>query len=226
MSNVEAAVQAIKDKDAEGIRSLLSKEPGLPSAKTAQGVSVLTTAAYYGRGEIVDMLLANHPTLDIFEASAVGRTKRVEELAKAGADVEAKSPDGFTPLHLAAFFGNLGTVKALLKRGARVDPVSENDLGVRPLNSAVAGPHPEIVRVLLEHGADPNEPERTGFSPLHVAAENSDADSIRLLLGAGADPTRRSKDDRSPADLARERGRDDLVAMLSNQMNSDTSGRS
>ena len=211
---VEAAVQAIRDADTARLAELLERDPGLASAKSAEGLSVLTTAAYHGRVDIVALLLASEPELDIFEASTVGRTARVEALVHAGADIRSKSPDGFTPLHLAAFFGRTATVAALLERGALVDVVSENDLGVRPLNSAVAGGHSEIVRLLLEHGADPDAPERAGYAPLHAAAENGDLESTRLVLAAGADPSPAGPDGHTPADLARQKGHDAVAELL------------
>jgi ankyrin repeat protein len=214
MSDVDAAIQAIKDSDTGRIAKLLAQDPGLAGAKTSEGLSILTTAAYYGRADIVALLLASEPELDIFEASTVGRTARVEQLADAGADLGRKSPDGFTPLHLAAFFGHTATVGSLLRRSAPVDVVSENDLGVRPLNSAVAGGHSEIVRLLLEHGADPDAPERAGYAPLHAAAENGDVESTRLLLAAGADPSPAGPGGRSPSDLAREKGHDAVVDLI------------
>jgi uncharacterized protein len=215
MTDLDDAVQAIKDADVARIRKLLEGNPLLAAMRTSEGLSVLTTAAYYGREEIVRLLLATDPPLDIFEASTVGDTERVEELADAGADVDGKSPDGFTALHLAAFFGHIATARALLQRGAPVDVVSTNYLRVRPLNSAAAGQHVEIVRMLLERGADPDDPEGAGFTPLHAAAENGDIDSARLLLDAGADATRKAGDGRIPADFARARGHEDLVALLS-----------
>src|SRR5436309_3420660 len=54
----------------------------------------MTTAAYHGRTEILELLLTTGPELDIFEASTVGRTARVEALVDAGADIRSKSPDG------------------------------------------------------------------------------------------------------------------------------------
>jgi len=211
---VQAAVQAIRDADTARLAGLLDRHPGLASAKSTEGLSVLTTAAYHGRADIVALLLASEPELDIFEASTVARTERVAELADAGTDIRMKSPDGFTPLHLAAFFGQTATAAALLGRGAPADIVSENDLGVHPLNSAVAGGHSEIVRLLLEHGADPDAPDRAGYTPLHASAENDDLESTRLLIDAGADPTRADPDGRSPADFAREKGHDAVAELL------------
>ena len=214
MSQVAAAIDAIKRDDAEQMRALLCDDPSLAAARTADGLSVLTTAAYHGRKTIMELLLATGPHLDIFEASTVGRADRVRELLDEGASPATVSQDGFTPLHLAAFFGHPETVRLLLDRGAEVDPVSDNDLRVRPLNSAAAGGHGKVVALLLEHGAAVDGPEGAGFTPLHVAAENGDVESARLLLAAGANPERHTDDGRSAADMASARGHAGVLALL------------
>jgi len=60
------------------------------------------------------------------------------------------------------------------------------------------------VRLLLEHGADPNAAQDGGFTPLHSAAQNDDRASVEALLAAGADPSLVSDDGKRPADLAGE----------------------
>ena len=123
------------------------------------------------------------------------------------------SKDGFTGLHLAAFFGQEEAAELLLARGAEVNLVARNaNIHVTPLHSAAAGSHSGIVKLLLEHGADPNAAQDGGFTPLHSAANNDDRESAEALLEAGADPTLKTDDGRTPADLAGEQTRD-LVAL-------------
>jgi ankyrin repeat protein len=79
---------------------------------------------------------------------------------------------------------------------------------VTPLHSAAAGSHAEIVKLLLEHGADPNAAQDGGFTPLHSAAGNDDRESVEALLEAGADPSLANDEGKAPADLAGEETRE------------------
>jgi Ankyrin repeats (3 copies) len=103
-------------------------------------LSELLEAVYRGDHAHVGELLASDPQLDIFEAAAVGRTERVAELLDADSGlVSAWAEDGFTPLHLAAFFRHPDTARILVDRGALVDVVARNErIRVTPLQSAVA----------------------------------------------------------------------------------------
>ena len=123
--------------------------------------------------------------------------------------VTSWSNDGFTALHLAAFFGQEEAAELLVARGAEVNVVARNPtIVVTPLHSAAAGSHAGIVKLLLEHGADPNAAQDGGFTPLHSAAGNDDRDSAEALLEAGADPSLANDEGKLPADLAGEQTRD------------------
>jgi ankyrin repeat protein len=71
-------------------------------------------------------------------------------------DPAAWSGDGFTALHLAAFFGEAGAARVLLSSGADVHALSRNPLAVPPLQSAVAAGERELAQLLLEAGARPD----------------------------------------------------------------------
>jgi ankyrin repeat protein len=156
----------------------------------------------------VKELLAAGAELDVFEAAAVGRVDRVTDLLDADPGlVSSWSDDGFTPLHLAAFFRHPETARLLVDRGALVDVVARNDqLRVTPLQSAVAARQEETAALLLERGADPNAQQLGGFTPLHAAAQNGDEPLAELLLAHGADPAVAADDGRSAADFARDAG--------------------
>lgn len=164
--------------------------------------SNLLDALYRGDQEALDMALAAEPDLTIFEAAAVGRLERVHELLLLeGGFVDLWSPDGFTGLHLAAFFGHVDVAAELLKRGADVNAVSRNELGVQPINSAAAANHAEVVRLLLDHGADPSARDAAGFTPIHAAAQSGNDALYELLVEHGADQDAVTDDGRTVADF-------------------------
>jgi uncharacterized protein len=164
--------------------------------------SELLDALYKGDRETVDARLAEAPELTIFEAAAVGDAARVHQLLLLeGGFVDLWSPDGFTALHLASFFGHADIAGELLRRGADVNAVARNQLAVQPINSGAAGNHTEVVRVLLEHGADPNARDAAGFAPIHAAAHSGNGELFELLVAHGADQDAATADGRTVADL-------------------------
>lgn len=202
MPSVNELLQHIQAGDAAAVRTRLAAEPGLARQRDDDGVSPLMHAVYRGNREIVEAVRALYPTLDSFEAAALGETEAIF------GDPNVHSPDGFTPLHLAAFRGHAETVRALLERGADPEAMSRHRfVKVRPLHTAcaldVSVENPDVVRALLEHGADPNGRNgEGGATPLHNAAQSGSAELVRLLLEHGADRHARTDDGKTPADVA------------------------
>jgi uncharacterized protein len=154
--------------------------------------SELLQAVYRGDQARAEELLASDPELDVFEAAAVGRTQRLQELLDHdSALANAWAEDGFQPLGLASFFGRVDAVRLLLDRGAEVNSASRNELKVMPLHSAAATPDPtaryEIAKLLLEHGADPNARQQDDFTPLMAADHHGDERLRHLLVEHGAE---------------------------------------
>ncbi|MHB1242851.1 MAG: ankyrin repeat domain-containing protein [Gaiellaceae bacterium] len=162
MSRLFAAIDA-GDKDA--VTELVEARPELAAEPNEDGLSPVLYALSNGKGDLVEPLLDANPALDAFAAAAVGRTRGLEELLDAEPELaRAWSPDGFTALHLAAFFGQEDAARLLLERGADVHVVSRHEtIKVPPLQSAAAGGHPGIVELLLEHGADPSTADLEDF---------------------------------------------------------------
>ncbi|HUQ22341.1 MAG TPA: ankyrin repeat domain-containing protein [Gaiellaceae bacterium] len=205
-----SAFDLIDVGDSEALAAELEHDPDLAGKRNPDGLSPVLYALYNGKRELVEPILDANPPLDVFDAAAVGRTRGLEELLEGEPSlVSAWSPDGFTALHLAAFFGQEEAAKILVERGAEVNVVARNaNIHVRPLHSAAAGSHPGIVKLLLEHGADPNAAQDGGFTPLHSSASNGDRESVEALLEAGADPGLTNDEGKTPADLAAEEARD------------------
>ena len=147
---------AIRAGDEERVRELLEERPDTAGERDAEGISPVLRALYLGKADLVDPILDANPPLDVFDAAAVGRTNGLQELLDGEPDlVRAWSPDGFTALHLAAFFGQESAAEILLDRGADPRVVSRHrEIRVAPVQSAGAGGHDDIVRLLLERGAE------------------------------------------------------------------------
>ena len=102
-----------------------------------------------------------------------------------GADSNAPSVDGTTPLHWAVHNDNLTLVERLIDAGADVD--ASNDYGSTPLTEAAVVGNAKIVELLVEGGADVNAPGKDGQTPLMILARGSSVAAARVLLEHGAD---------------------------------------
>jgi hypothetical protein len=96
-----------------------------------------------------------------------------------GADVNARSLYGSTPLHYAAYKGNLSIVELLVRRGA--DPNSRNMYGSTPLHEASSNGHVGVVRLLLDKGADPSAMDSDGRTALDLAHESGRVEVAELI---------------------------------------------
>lgn len=101
--------------------------------------SPVLSALYRGNREEAERLARDRP-LDLFEAAALGRSARVAEaLGEAPDEARATTDDGFTALHLAAFFsGDAESARLVLDAGTDPDAPATNETGLRPINSAAA----------------------------------------------------------------------------------------
>jgi ankyrin repeat protein len=216
MADVEELAEAIRVEDVAAVDRLLAADPGLASSRDRDGLTPVILARYWSKADIVERLLTiRGDDLDVFEATIAGRADLVRaHLASDPALAGAWTQDGYTALHYAAFFGGADAAEALIDAGADLESVSRNRMGVRPLNSAAAGRHGDVSRLLVERGADVNAAQEQGFTPLHAAAQNGDADLVAVFLAAGADKDARLDDGRTAADVALEAGHEGLAELL------------
>ncbi len=213
-----ALLAAIKAGDIVGIQRLLDEQPGLVAGPGQDGDTPLLLAAYYHADEIVQMLVERGAPVSVFEAAAIGDVQRVRRMLDDQPELALSfSHDGWTPLHLAAHFGQLAVVDLLLARRAEVDARSKNALANTPLHAALAGGHRGTARRLVEQQADVNAVEAGGYTPLHQAADLGDTEMVRVLLERGARVDARSEEGDTPQDLARAKGHAAVAEQLERQ---------
>jgi len=206
---------AIKAGDLERVKALVSADAALASARDESGESAILTAVYHRQKEIANLLVARGAVLTLFEACAAGELDAAERLIAASPDaVRAHSHDGWTPLHLTAFFGHARIAELLLSHGADVAARSKNASANTPLHAALAANQKMTAGLLLGAGADVNAADAGGWRPLHLAAANGNLDSMKALVAQGADLAATNAEGVTPLALAEQKGHREAAAFL------------
>ncbi|XDV44971.1 hypothetical protein PO909_013165, partial [Leuciscus waleckii] len=183
------------------------------SIATEDGFTPLAVALQQGHDQVVSLLLENDtkgkvrlPALHI--AARKDDTKAAVLLLQNdhNADVESKmmvnrtTESGFTPLHIAAHYGNINVATLLLNRGAAVDFQARND--ITPLHVASKRGNANMVRLLLERGARIDARTKDGLTPLHCGARSGHEQVVEMLLDRGAPILSKTKNGLSPLHMA------------------------
>lgn len=218
MPDSNTLFDAIAAGDTPTVRRLVRDQPSLAMARDRNGVSAVLHAHYRQNEDIIDALLQARPGLDLFDAAAVGDSRRLTELLHGDSDIVfTRSADGWTALHLAAFFGRADAARLLLQAGADPRAVSANSMANTPLHAAAAGRHLEVCKLLLQKDADPNARQHGGYTALQSAALHGDRDLVDLLLCHGADASLADDEGKRPADFARDAGHAEIAELLSDR---------
>ena len=134
---------------------------------------------------VTAQLIGDQPALSV--AANAASEAIIQELLRAGADINYVDNRGVTALGLAALHGRIGTVRALLKAGA--DPNGDSEADFRPLILAANAGHEHLVEVLLDAGAEIDALGVGGQTALMVAAFAGRVQVAKTLLARGADVT-------------------------------------
>jgi ankyrin repeat protein len=185
MDEIETLIEAAKAGDLGKVRALLAGNFLLASQRLSTGESPLMAALYRGHGEVVAAIIDAGAEIDVFAAAATGR---IDDLRREVRDdtVNTCAYDGWTPLHLAAFFGHADAARLLLDAGADVNAVSSNSLQNTPLHAATAGRHADVALTLLRHGASASAIDAGGYTPLKIAEQNG-LDAVVAAMTSGRD---------------------------------------
>ena len=148
----------------------------------------------------------------LFEAVTEGKTKVVQELIKAGVNVNENDGYGYTPLRFAILNGKPEVAQVLIKAGADVN--ENNGWGYTPLLHAIYNGKLEVAQVLIEAGADVNVKDKDGNTPLHFAAGGGRTEVVKALVQAGAKMEEKNKNGNTPLHDAVWGGRTEVVKAL------------
>jgi ankyrin repeat protein len=205
VSDQERILAAARAGDAAAVERLLARDPALVGAVDAHRKTPLHLAAEHDHAEVAELLI------------------------EAGADLEAWTTWGTTPLEWAGVLGSRRTGDALVRHGARLTLGAAAGLGrldaVRAMSEggaispafvlACRNGHTDVARFLLDSGADVNARGIFAATGLHWAAINGHTATVRFLLDHGADPSLRdTKFDSDALGWAREGGHAEVVALL------------
>nr|XP_033956460.1 ankyrin-3 isoform X12 [Pseudochaenichthys georgianus] len=203
---------AAQENHLEVVRLLLENSAS-QSMATEDGFTPLAVALQQGHDQVVSLLLENDtkgkvrlPALHI--AARKDDTKAAALLLQNdhNADVESKmmvnrtTESGFTPLHIAAHYGNINVATLLLNRGAAVDFMARND--IIPLHVASKRGNSNMLKLLLDRGSKIDAKTKDGLTPLHCGARSGHEQIVEILLDRGAPFLSKTKNGLSPLHMA------------------------
>ena len=169
--------QLIDADDAPGVHTLIERDRSALEGRDDNGLTPLMHAAYRGRGAVFHTIAAHTPD-DPWDRLLLGESDGLPA-------PDAWSPDGFTPLHIAAFAQNAGGAQALLDSGA--DPnvfATASFARVTPLGTCAFAGATDVARTLIRSGANAALTEVEGGSPLEVVFQNGYRDLVAVLVVA------------------------------------------
>jgi len=169
--------ELIDADDAAGVQALIERHGNALDARDDNGLTPLMHAAYRGRGAVFHTIAA-HASDDPWDRLLLGESDGLPS-------PDAWSPDGFTPLHIAAFAQNAAGAQALLDAGA--DPnvfATASFARVTPLGTCAFAGATAVARALIRGGANASLTEVDGGAPLEAAFQNGYRDLVAVLVVA------------------------------------------
>ncbi|WP_353276286.1 ankyrin repeat domain-containing protein [Wolbachia endosymbiont (group B) of Villa cingulata] len=127
-------------------------------------------------------------------------------------DINSKDENGWTPLHLAAWKGQLNDTRSLVEKGADIN--AENIFGRKPIHIAAENNNKNIIEFFLSKGMSIDDVDRYGRTPLYCASWNGHLGVVKYLVDKGADVYTQDKGGKTPLNVAIDQKHDDVIKYL------------
>jgi len=183
MSEVEPAVVQELVGNAHGnlarVRELLDLHPAALNLRAPWNETAVEAATQMGNKPILELLIARGAPVDFFTACVLGRVEQVAaELERDPGRANARGVHELTALYFAAIGGNLAIAELLLAAGGNVNTRAD---AAAPIHGAVMGGSAEMIRLLLDAGADPTLPDYERRSARQLAEKMGRTDLAGLF---------------------------------------------
>ncbi|EPS45001.1 hypothetical protein H072_974 [Dactylellina haptotyla CBS 200.50] len=226
---------AVKFGFVPAVRELLFRGADI-NVYDSTGRSVAHIAAERGNLEMLEFLHANNAWIDL--ANVNGRTPLylavkgghesvVKYLLDNGADVNAAGDDGWTPVHAAGYYSKPedeeGDIMMLLLEADADVKAEITSTGYMPLHKAAEGGNLEVLRWLVNAGAEVNGKSKRGHTPLYAAVRFGKErapvmEIVKFLVGKGADVGVRDQFGMGLVSIAKQRRWKELMEFLDTQV--------
>ncbi len=217
---------AVDEENIEIVKYLLTRGADVHELNGVNNLTALFPAANNGNLDIANVLIDagininakdNEGLSAIYEAFDNKQIAMIKFLISKGADVNnQESEKGMTMLHEAIINGLTDIAKALID-APDIDLNKKNKAGYASLYMASESNNEDIVKYLITHGAnleEPNGKPTVQATALHAAAYLGRLNIVKVLLAAGANPEIKSAENRNALEYASMKNRQDVVAYI------------
>ncbi|UII19093.1 ankyrin repeat domain-containing protein [Fulvivirga ligni] len=211
---IDSLKSQLAEKDTASVLIFIQENPEVLNTTDENGSSGFMIIAYSGLETVLNKAIALKRSFTFYEAIAAGKSDLVNEYLLSDDIVNKYSPDGFSPLALAAFFNHTEMAILLIENGGDPNLKATNPSKVNALHAAVAKENLALCEVLLNHGVDVNATQMQDVTPLHSAAHRGNLELVKMLVTNGADISLKMQNGDTAMSIAERDGHAEVLKYL------------